>query len=74
VKGVGHVIPNIKLSGGFTRSATPPSIFNVPISCLPTPKPVLRKPKQNDTQLKCFIKKDKIHSFDDYKPDLELIT
>lgn len=64
--------PYIKLPGGFTRPATPPSIFNVPRSCLPSPKPAPRKPKQQDEQLKYFLKKDLIHSFRDFSPDKDL--
>ena len=54
--------PMIALPGGHTRPRLPPSIFNVPISCLPTPKPPPRQPKDEDRQLKMLMKKDKITS------------
>ena len=64
--------PHVKLPGGFTRPAIPPSIFSVPTSCLPTPKPSPRKPKQEDEQLHYFQEKDRINSFCDFSPDKEL--
>lgn len=64
--------PLIKLPGASTRPAIPPSIFNVPVSCLPTPKPAPRPPKVEDKQLKYFWQKDTITSFDDFKPEKDL--
>jgi len=64
--------PYVTLPGGFTRPAIEPSIFPVPKSCLPTYKPTPRKPKQEDVQLKHFLMKDKISSFDDFSPEREL--
>ena len=49
--------PLIKLPGGFTRPALPPSVFNVPSSCLPTSKPAPRPPKEEDKKLQYFLKK-----------------
>ena len=62
----------IKLLGGFTRPKHAPTIFNVPVSCLPAPKANPRPPKNEDVQLNHFIKKDKILSFSDFVPDKEL--
>jgi hypothetical protein len=64
--------PHVKVPGGFSRPAIPPSIFNVPTSCLPTPKAAPRKPKEEDEQLNYFLKKDMIHSFSDFSPEKEL--
>ena len=55
--------PMMKIPGGSTRPVLPPNIFNVPPSCLPTPKPCPRPVKQEDRQLESFPKKDKISSF-----------
>ena len=65
--------PMIKLPGGSTRPAVPPSIFNVPSSCLPTAKPPPRSTNVQDQQLKYFLKKDKIASFFEFSPDKELL-
>lgn len=62
----------VKIPGGSTRPTQPPSIFDVPISCLPTPKPPPRPSKQEDKQLQHFLKKDKITSFTDFVPEKEL--
>ena len=64
--------PMVKLPGRFTRPATASSIFNVPTSCLPTPKPSPRPSKQEDKQLGYFRNKDKITSLSDFVPDKEL--
>ena len=59
--------------GGFTRPKDPPSIFpNVPSSCLSTPKPPPRPPKDPNLNLQHFLKKDKISSFEDFSPDKQL--
>ena len=58
--------------GGYTRPACAPNIFNVPFSCLPTPKPVLCQSKPEDQQLNNFISKDKINLFSDFYPDNKL--
>ncbi|KAF2359298.1 hypothetical protein FHG87_009944 [Trinorchestia longiramus] len=60
--------PLIKLRGGSMRPGIPPSFFNVPASCLPSPKPAPRPPKVEDQQLRYFLLKDKITSFDAFKP------
>ena len=64
--------PMIILPGGSTRPANPPSVFNVPESCLPTPKPAPRPAKKEDEQLRYFLQKDTITSFDTFSPDREL--
>ncbi|KAF2354602.1 hypothetical protein FHG87_014647 [Trinorchestia longiramus] len=48
------------------------SIFNVPASCLPSPKPAPRPAKVEDQQLRDFLQKDKITSFDAFKPERNL--
>ena len=35
--------PRVNLTGGYSRPALQSSIFNRPISCLPTPKPAVKK-------------------------------
>ena len=60
-----------KIPGGSTRPTCPPSLFNVPPSCLPK-KTEPRKPKVEDRQLEYFLKKDKITSFCDFQPDKDL--
>ncbi|KAF2359249.1 hypothetical protein FHG87_009997 [Trinorchestia longiramus] len=62
----------IKLRGGSMRSGIPLSIFNVPASCLPSPKPAPRSPKVEDQQLRYFLQKDKITSYDAFKIELNL--
>ncbi|KAF2361106.1 Zinc finger C3HC4 RING-type [Trinorchestia longiramus] len=64
--------PLIKLRGGSMRPEIPPSIFNVPASCLPSPKPAPRPAKVEDQQLRYFLHKDKITSFDAFKPERNL--
>ncbi|KAF2352926.1 hypothetical protein FHG87_016319 [Trinorchestia longiramus] len=59
----------IKLGGGSMRLGIPPSIFNVPASCLPSPKPAPRPAKLKDQQLRYLLQKDKITSFDAFKPE-----
>ena len=63
----------VKLPGGFTRPAIPPSVFNVPSSCLPTAKPTLRSTNQEDRQLNYFLKKDRITSLSEFFPDKDLL-
>ncbi|KAG1683759.1 hypothetical protein GQR58_009762 [Nymphon striatum] len=64
--------PMKKVPGGVTRPTCPPSIFDVPSSCMPTPKPAPRPAKNEDKQLYYFLKKDKIGSFADFAPSKEL--
>ncbi|KAF2362178.1 Cytochrome P450 [Trinorchestia longiramus] len=54
------------------RSEIPLSIFNVPASCLPSSKPAPRPAKVEDQQLRYFLQKDKITSFDAFKPERNL--
>ncbi|KAF2345411.1 hypothetical protein FHG87_023833 [Trinorchestia longiramus] len=54
------------------RPEIPPSIFNVPASCLPSPKPASCPVKVEDQQLRYFLHKDKITSFDAFKPERNL--
>lgn len=65
--------PTIKLPGGSTRPAVPPSIFDVPPSCLPTTKPPPRQTNVEDQQLNHFLKKDKIASFSEFAPEKQLL-
>lgn len=64
--------PTVRLPGGITRPAAPPSIFHVPASCLPSPKAPPRPPKKEDAQLQYFLKKDKITCLVDFSPDKQL--
>lgn len=61
-----------KFPGGYTRPLDPPSIFNVPSSCLPTPKAPPRAPKDQNKNLNLFLEKDKIKDFVSFKPDSRL--
>ncbi|KAF2350986.1 hypothetical protein FHG87_018260 [Trinorchestia longiramus] len=54
------------------RPGIPPSIFNVPASCLPSPKLTPLPVKVEDQQLRYFLQKDKITSFDAFKPERNL--
>ncbi|KAF2355150.1 hypothetical protein FHG87_014092 [Trinorchestia longiramus] len=47
-------------------------IFNVPASCLSSPKPASRPAKVEDQQLRYFLQKNKITSFDTFKPECNL--
>ncbi|KAF2349755.1 hypothetical protein FHG87_019489 [Trinorchestia longiramus] len=47
-------------------------MFNVPASCLPSLKPAPRPAKIKDQQLRYFLQKDKITSFDALKPERNL--
>ena len=58
--------------GGRSRPSKPPSVFNVPLSSLPTPKPPLRKPKQEYALQSYFDKKHKIMSFETFSPEKEI--
>ena len=55
-----------------TRPVSPPSIFDVPSSCLPSPKPAPRQPTVEDQQLSYFLREDTILSFATLRPDKEL--
>ncbi|KAF2346559.1 hypothetical protein FHG87_022685 [Trinorchestia longiramus] len=58
--------------GVVRTSEIHPSIFNVPASCLPSPKPTPRPAKVEDQQLRYFLQKDKITSFDASKSERNL--
>ena len=64
--------PMIAAQADKLRPATPPSIFNVPPSCLPTAKPQPRKPKDEFALLSIFDKRDKISCFASFSPEKEL--
>ncbi|KAF2345916.1 Zinc finger C2CH-type [Trinorchestia longiramus] len=64
--------PLVKLRGGSMRPGIPPSIFNVPASYLPSPKVTPRPAKVEDQLLRYFLQKDKITSFDAFKPERNL--
>ena len=66
--------PVKKLPGGYTRPIYPPSIFNVPSSCLSTPKVKAphRAPKDHNKNLNLFLEKDKIKDFVSFKLDSRL--
>ena len=59
----------MKLPGGYSRPSLPLSVFNCPISCLPTSKPVAKKLKQEDVQMKNFMEKDTIRSINEFDPE-----
>ena len=63
----------VTIPGGSTRPVSPPSIFDVPSSCLPSPKPAPRQSIVEDllNYLKYFLK-DKILSFATFRSDKEL--
>lgn len=64
--------PMKKLPGGSSRPISPPSIFNVPSSCLPTSKPKPRTAKKEDRQLNYFLQKDKLTSLSAFSPEKDL--
>ncbi|KAF2353369.1 Zinc finger C2CH-type [Trinorchestia longiramus] len=68
----GADLPLIKLCGGSMRPGIPRSIFNVPVSCLPSPKPAPRPVKVEDQQMRYFLRMDKITSSDAFKPERNL--
>ncbi|KAF2359636.1 LDLR class B repeat [Trinorchestia longiramus] len=54
------------------NAKAPHSFFNVPASCLPSLKLTPRPAKVEDQQLRYFLLKDKITSFDAFKPENNL--
>ena len=66
--------PVKKFPRGYTRPIYPPSIFNVPSSCLSTPKVKAphRAPKDHNKNLNLFLEKDKIKDFVSFKLDSRL--
>jgi hypothetical protein len=63
----------IKTRGG-RHPAVPPSIFDVPKSCLPTPAPPLRSEKPEFALQNHFDKKDIFKSFSHFSPKKELVN
>ena len=63
----------VTIPGRSTRPVSPPSIFDVPSSCLPSPKPAPLQSTVEDllNYLKYFLK-DKILLFATFRPDKEL--
>jgi len=61
------------IPGGNTRPVDPPSIFDVPPSCLPSAKP-LQRPSSSiaANQESYFNSVDKIVSFEKFSPEAEL--
>ena len=57
-----------KTKGGRFRPVTPPSIFSVPKSCLPTHKPPPRPSKIEYATQSLFDEKDLFSSFDNFAP------
>ena len=64
--------PMVTIPGGSTRPVLPPSIFFVPASCLPTPKPDPRPAKPEFALQSCFDQKDKFLSYEEFFPEKEL--
>ena len=64
--------PVLTTQGGITGPKLPPSIFNVPQSCLLTPKPPPRQPKTEYSQQSHFDNKDKFDTFTSFSPKKEL--
>lgn len=61
------------MPGGHSKPTTVPSVFDVPPSCLPTPK---YKPRTQtnveDAQLRYFLEQDRIKSFKEFSPENDL--
>ena len=64
--------PMVKVKGGSFRPACPPTVFDVPRSCLPTSKPAARKAKVEFSTQAFFDSKDIFKSFDEFSPRKEL--
>lgn len=58
-----------KIAGGSTVPVDPPSVFDVPKSTLPSPKPLPRPEKVKDVQLAYFNKKDRVNSLKSLNPE-----
>ncbi|KAF2350792.1 hypothetical protein FHG87_018451 [Trinorchestia longiramus] len=67
-----EVNPATRLDIRYDRKHDVDHIFNEPASCLPSPKPAPRPAKVEDQQLRYFLQKDKITSFDAFKPERNL--
>ena len=61
-----------KTKGGKLRPTAPPSVFNFPKSCIPTPMPPPRPSKVEFVAQKFFDKKDKFDSFNSFSPQKDL--
>ena len=59
--------------GGKCRLKLPLSLFNVPFSCLPTPKPPPRKQKSEFFQQSYFDNTDRFELFADFQPEKALL-
>ena len=66
--------PTVKIPGGSTRPSIPPSVFNVPRSCLPTEKPPPRPPRNDieDRQVAHQNRKDRLKKLSTFSPDKSL--
>ena len=62
----------VALPGGKTRPIEPPSVFDVPPSCLPSKQPKPRVTNKEDAQLHHFMKKDIIVDFLKFTPEKQL--
>ena len=58
-------------SGPLHEALSPSVAYNVPASYLPSAKPAPRPAKVEDKQLRNFLQKDTITSFDAFKRDLQ---
>ena len=63
----------VNIAGGSTRPGVPPTIFNVPPSCLPTSKPPPRPQKAQFGMQNHFDKNDIFSSFAEFSPRKELL-
>ena len=61
-----------KVRGGSLRPVAPPSVFNVPKSCVPTSKPTPRKVRPGFCNVAVFDQRDKFSSFSEFDPLKEL--
>ena len=61
------------VAGGSQRPVDPPSIFPVPSSSLPTPKPAPRPDKVEFATQSFSDKKDKFEAFHKFDPKKELM-
>ena len=62
-----HITP-----GGHSKPSGPPSVFDVPPSCLPIPKPKPRTTNEPDAQLRYFLECDRISDYDSFHPESDL--
>ena len=64
----------VRVAGGSSRPTHPPSTFDFPKSCLPTPKPAPRKRKVEFSTQSWLDKNDIFKSFSEFNPTKELCT